>query len=186
MKTCAYCGRENDDAVNNCRECGTEFITVESAPPSFVRSYGLRVLVAVSGPLAAFWSIGLAVDLTLGFDPSPFALAVGCLGLVWGSLFLAVRQWPSFLSLEHGPAPRTLLRFFVICLLGCYCAFALLIFILGLSAVWLTRSRNTEFYILVSLAALWLPIWLAPPAASLATWLRFRPTSVHAHDNAAS
>lgn len=25
MKTCAYCGRENNDALTNCRECGTEF-----------------------------------------------------------------------------------------------------------------------------------------------------------------
>ncbi len=33
MKTCAYCGRENEDAATRCRECGTaEFIV--SAPPA--------------------------------------------------------------------------------------------------------------------------------------------------------
>jgi len=30
MKTCGYCGRENEDAVVFCRECGTEF---DSAVP---------------------------------------------------------------------------------------------------------------------------------------------------------
>jgi hypothetical protein len=25
MKSCSYCGRENDDAACNCKECGTEF-----------------------------------------------------------------------------------------------------------------------------------------------------------------
>jgi hypothetical protein len=34
LKTCAYCGRENDDAAVHCRECGTgEFESGKSAEP---------------------------------------------------------------------------------------------------------------------------------------------------------
>ena len=29
MKTCTYCGRENDDTLTACRECGTDFASVE-------------------------------------------------------------------------------------------------------------------------------------------------------------
>ena len=25
MKTCAYCGRENEDQATKCQECGTDF-----------------------------------------------------------------------------------------------------------------------------------------------------------------
>jgi len=31
MKTCSYCGRENQDEAARCRECGTDF-TTEQAP----------------------------------------------------------------------------------------------------------------------------------------------------------
>lgn len=31
MKTCAYCGRENEDQATKCQECGTDFI-VDPAP----------------------------------------------------------------------------------------------------------------------------------------------------------
>src|SRR5439155_25409814 len=30
MKTCEYCGRENEDSAARCQECGTEFV---SPPP---------------------------------------------------------------------------------------------------------------------------------------------------------
>ncbi|MGH7973334.1 MAG: zinc ribbon domain-containing protein [Limisphaerales bacterium] len=29
MKTCTYCGRENEDAAGRCRECGTEFVAAQ-------------------------------------------------------------------------------------------------------------------------------------------------------------
>ena len=31
MKTCAYCGRENEDQATKCQECGTDFVRA-SAP----------------------------------------------------------------------------------------------------------------------------------------------------------
>jgi len=31
MKTCAYCGRENDDAALRCQECGTEEFNTTAA-----------------------------------------------------------------------------------------------------------------------------------------------------------
>lgn len=31
MKTCTYCGRENEDQATRCRDCGSEF--VPAAPP---------------------------------------------------------------------------------------------------------------------------------------------------------
>ena len=32
MKSCGYCGRENDDAAVRCTECGTEIETPQSVP----------------------------------------------------------------------------------------------------------------------------------------------------------
>jgi hypothetical protein len=34
MKTCAYCGRENDDVAVRCRECGSAFVTIAAAVES--------------------------------------------------------------------------------------------------------------------------------------------------------
>jgi hypothetical protein len=36
MKTCSYCGRENEDAAVDCKECGTNFAAVaaENEPPT--------------------------------------------------------------------------------------------------------------------------------------------------------
>jgi hypothetical protein len=34
MKNCSYCGRENQDAAISCLECGTEFVSEESQPPT--------------------------------------------------------------------------------------------------------------------------------------------------------
>jgi hypothetical protein len=56
MKTCGYCGRENDDSLSACRECGTEFSPVEARAPSptfsrrTLRNLGL-VALAVLGVL---------------------------------------------------------------------------------------------------------------------------------------
>jgi hypothetical protein len=32
MKTCSYCGRENDEHATHCLECATEFVEVTSPP----------------------------------------------------------------------------------------------------------------------------------------------------------
>ena len=47
MKTCTYCGRENDDALVACRECGTELTSAEPVlvTPSFSRRG--RIIVAI-------------------------------------------------------------------------------------------------------------------------------------------
>jgi hypothetical protein len=41
MKTCSYCGRENEEALVACRECGTELNLVEPAhaSPVFTRRF---------------------------------------------------------------------------------------------------------------------------------------------------
>ena len=33
MKTCAYCGRENEEAARRCAECGTEFVDKPTVTP---------------------------------------------------------------------------------------------------------------------------------------------------------
>jgi hypothetical protein len=47
MKTCAYCGRENDDTLAACRECGTEFTAAEfvSHTPTLARRG--RIIAAI-------------------------------------------------------------------------------------------------------------------------------------------
>lgn len=47
MKTCTYCGRENDDALAVCRECGTELTSAEPASPAPSLSRRGRIVVGV-------------------------------------------------------------------------------------------------------------------------------------------
>jgi len=52
MKTCSYCGRENDDAAVQCRECGTPFPS--GSPDEFAMNQCLKCKSAnvITGKLA--------------------------------------------------------------------------------------------------------------------------------------
>ena len=60
MKTCAYCGRENDDEAVDCRECGTrEFKTPEGKADA---TLVVRVVAAVG------FLVFLALALRMGAE----------------------------------------------------------------------------------------------------------------------
>ena len=145
-----------------------------NARPSSLRRHSLRVLVAISLPLALFWSLGLATDLGLGFDPPPAVLLVVSVFSTWGFLWLAGRLHRRFLSLPAEPSTRAILFCLAVSSVAFYCVGASILFVLGSLAVWLSHTQNREASLLVTLASLWLPLWFTPPAASLATWFRFR------------
>jgi hypothetical protein len=49
MKTCSYCGQENDEALVVCGGCGTEFNPLESSHPSPGYSRRTKIILAVTG-----------------------------------------------------------------------------------------------------------------------------------------
>jgi len=57
MKTCTYCGRGSDDGLVACRECGTEFSSIESVAAQPTLSRRGRILVG----LGALFVFGVAV-----------------------------------------------------------------------------------------------------------------------------
>lgn len=60
MKSCDYCGRENDDLATHCRECGTSFDKVPSTSGDFRLKLQSPVGLAVTSGLAAlFISTGI-------------------------------------------------------------------------------------------------------------------------------
>src|SRR5687767_9129713 len=44
MKVCSYCGRENDDSLSNCKECGTE-LDLPASPSSSPRPSTKRPII---------------------------------------------------------------------------------------------------------------------------------------------
>jgi hypothetical protein len=47
MKTCTYCGRDNDDTLVACRECGTEFTPAEPVTSTATLSRRGRIIAAL-------------------------------------------------------------------------------------------------------------------------------------------
>ncbi len=79
MKTRGYCGRENDDSLSSCRECGTEAGPGDmSAPPTFSRR-----------TLRNLGLVGLVV--------------LGVLGVVMPYLLLAIPLFAIFYLPIYGP-----------------------------------------------------------------------------------
>jgi hypothetical protein len=132
-----------------------------NARPSSLRRHSLRVLVAISLPLALFWSLGLATDLGLGFDPPPAVLLVVSVFSTWGFLWLAGRLHRRFLSLPAEPSTRAILFCLAVSSVAFYCVGASILFVLGSLAVWLSHTQNREASLLVTLASLWLPLWFS-------------------------
>lgn len=51
MKSCAYCGHQNEDMVKHCVECGTEFQAPEEADPGLTDPEAALVTLATFGDL---------------------------------------------------------------------------------------------------------------------------------------
>ena len=54
MKTCSYCGRQNEDDSSGCRECGTEFYVAPQPAAPLVTLKTLREPAHVVWLVAAF------------------------------------------------------------------------------------------------------------------------------------
>jgi hypothetical protein len=79
MKACGYCGRENDDAAMQCRECGTSFDEVTKDTGAAFRDF-IRVC-----------STPLGLTITTGFG----AILISCaLFFIIGRLVVDVRTLP--------------------------------------------------------------------------------------------
>jgi len=70
MKSCGYCGRENDDAAVCCTECGTEIETPRSVPNTKHKSLLRRPSILVW--LIAFIVVvqGMIRLTSVPYDPS--------------------------------------------------------------------------------------------------------------------
>jgi len=113
-----------------------------NARPLTLRRHSLRVVVGISLPLALFWSLGLAADLGLGFDPPPVFLFAVSVFSAWGFLWLACRLHRRFLSLPSEPSTRAILFCLAVSSVGSYCVGALILFVLGSLTVWLSHAES--------------------------------------------
>lgn len=92
MKSCTYCGRENEEADAACRACGSEFLTAESASAAptlsrrdrWILVIGVLFIVAIA--VIAMPTLLLAVPL-LAFFYLPIHLPFLL------SLFIRTREW---------------------------------------------------------------------------------------------
>ena len=100
MKKCGYCGRENEEQVAHCRECGTSF-EMPAAKPS---STGARPAPASAWPYAL-----LVPVLAVLVHDAEASLA----GWNWRGNALLAGGFPSLLLLGH-MAVMALLSFVVI------------------------------------------------------------------------
>lgn len=79
MRVCSYCGRENDDSLTNCKECGTELdlpASSSNAPNPAARK---PIICPKCGAADSFKP---AVELRTSFSPLAF-LAGGLLAVAF-------------------------------------------------------------------------------------------------------
>lgn len=95
MKSCTYCGRDNDDAAAVCRECGTEFLaagTSHSEAPAVHPSKVVMWLKVYAGVMCFTYLAGAAFSLFFFFaDPADTEMSpTGA--RIFGVLFLLLNQ----------------------------------------------------------------------------------------------
>ena len=104
MKVCTYCGRENDEQVTHCHECGTSFATMDTTQSSTngkrcsVSAWPYALLVPVLVVLAhdadaslEGWSWRNNALLARPFPP----VILGSLGLIAVVSFFVIRPFTS-------------------------------------------------------------------------------------------
>jgi hypothetical protein len=94
MKTCAYCGRENEDSAVHCGECGTEEFKAPEAcnPPSEAETGEDLVTLATCATLAEADRIAgqlMAEGITV-FIPDQFLMQNASLGAAYGFIRVQV------------------------------------------------------------------------------------------------
>lgn len=85
MKTCAYCGRESDDAAAECRECGTKSFNPRINPaPDQGLSGGTEPIRSGEEPVIGCpKGVKRELSATQGWLPPVVALLALCLGFLW-------------------------------------------------------------------------------------------------------
>ena len=79
MKSCSYCGCENEDAATQCKQCATEFVVVEPVDPHLTDPAESLVIVATFGDAveasllkARLELAGIEACIPEELNPSPF------------------------------------------------------------------------------------------------------------------
>jgi hypothetical protein len=79
MKTCSYCGRENEDAATHCQECGEEYLPIEKADSQLTNPTESLLVVATFGDTVEanllkdrLEQAGIEACIPEELDPSPF------------------------------------------------------------------------------------------------------------------
>ncbi len=79
MKTCQYCGRENEETATQCKECGEEFVPIEKVDPVLTDSSESLVVVATFGDTVEAGLLkdrleqaGIEACIPEELEPSPF------------------------------------------------------------------------------------------------------------------
>ena len=100
MKTCGYCGRENDESLSACRECGTELSPVDPSAPSptisrrTLRNLGLvgLVVLGILGVVMPYLLLAIPL-LAIFYLPiyGPFLLSFAITSHRWRGLRWSLR-----------------------------------------------------------------------------------------------
>src|SRR5438132_10474776 len=79
MKTCSYCGCQNADAADRCKECGTEFTAPEKVDPQLTDPTEALVVVGTFGDVIEASLVkdrleqaGIEACIPEELNPSPF------------------------------------------------------------------------------------------------------------------
>src|ERR1043165_6416372 len=79
MKSCSYCGCQNEDTQTHCRECGTEFPRPEQVDPQLTNPADSLMVVATFGDLVEASLVkdrlelgGIEACIPEELNPSPF------------------------------------------------------------------------------------------------------------------
>jgi hypothetical protein len=141
---------------------------------SAVRIHILQTIFGLALGVAAFWTIGLAWNLALGWDPDPMNLFIISCFLAAGGAYLAFQLWPEALIVPLRAGWGMLFLEFLTALLHGYVGWAVLIAVVGsgLLALGVLSGRDAGTFVI--LMTVWFPLWLMVPTACVLTASRLR------------
>jgi hypothetical protein len=89
MRSCDYCGKENDDASDNCAGCGCSLVKPDNQSSGNIVGFRAIVLLIGIGLLVMFfvygiWRAGLKAWMTFGAITGLF-IGYGIGGDIWGA-----------------------------------------------------------------------------------------------------
>jgi hypothetical protein len=139
-----------------------------------IRPHILQILFALVLGVPIFWTLGLAWDLALGWDPDPLKLFIVSCVLGTGASYVAFQLWPQALLIPVRAGWGLLLGEFVAAVLHAYVGWALLIALVGSSLMAAGLVSGPDSSTFVILMTLWFPLWLMVPTACMLTPPRLR------------